>query len=155
MSANSIPNLADGAGRTTLVAGQARVRLSAAQLQTLHSAPVLILPPPGPNRVIIPVYAMFDFLPGVTPFTNPNDDALLIYGSDVTTALSATTTMGFDGTMASEQMGVSGPELYLAGNPFSLDDMTNKPLFYGTNDADALAGDGTGVLHVSYIILER
>lgn len=155
MSATAIPNLPDGAGRFNLVAGQARIKMTALQLQTLNSAPVPVLPPPGQNKVIIPIYSLLDFLPGVTPFTNANDDALLMYGNDPTTAVAATIVMGFDGTMASEQLAASGPTLFLAGNPFALDDLTNKPLFYGTNDPDALAGDGTAVLHVYYIILER
>lgn len=132
----------------------AKVALTAAQLRSLDSSPVLIIAAPGAGKAIIPIYSLLIFTPGVVPFTNANDNALLLYGNDLGSGVSATNGLGFDGTLLIQQFATSPPSAFIAGNEVDIDTVFNQPLYYLDSEGDALLGDGTAILYVVYTVIQ-
>lgn len=62
--------------------GFASVSLSTAQLLTLHSNPITIVPAPGAGKAIIVLSSLYQEFAGTDPFASPDNGPGLYYGTN-------------------------------------------------------------------------
>ena len=127
----------------------ARIALTAAQIKTLHSVPVSLVPAPGAGRVIIFEELLFDFKYNTVQYTGGGVVQPVYHGH--TTGLSV-------GTVAAATVQAAANALVHLAQQASATGLTvldNTGLDLYAATADFAAGDGTAIVIVNYAIWSR
>lgn len=127
----------------------ARIALSAAQLITLHSVPVSLVPAPGAGRVIIFEELLFDFKYGSVQFTGGGVVGPVYHGQ--TTGLSVGTVAAATLQAAASALAHLAQQASATG--LTVLDNTGLDLYAAT--ADFAAGNSTAIVIVNYAIWSR
>lgn len=127
----------------------ARVALTAAQLTTLHSVPVSLVPAPGAGRVLIFEELIFDFKYNSVQFTGGGVVEPVYHGQ--TTGLSVGTVAAATVTGSANALVHLAQQASTTG--LSVLDNTGLDLYAAT--ADFAAGNSTAIVIVNYAIWTR
>ncbi|PYV58468.1 MAG: hypothetical protein DMG96_16585 [Acidobacteria bacterium] len=126
----------------------ASVTLSSAQLLSLHSSPVQLIPPPGAGNIIKPVSITLQYKAGSAPY-NASDGNFAIGTPSLPGATHGPGGGFIDQT--SDQVAYVGA---FGGASGSRGNFENQPIIVQQNGStDWTAGDGSVVVNISYTIV--
>jgi hypothetical protein len=126
----------------------ASVTLSSAQLLSLHSSPVQLIPPPGAGNIIKPVSITLQYKAGSAPY-NASDGNFAIGTPSLPGATHGPGGGFIDQT--SDQVAYVGG---FGGAFGSRSNFENQPIIIQQNGStDWTAGDGSVVVNISYTIV--
>jgi hypothetical protein len=131
--------------------------LTASQLSTTLSVPILVVPAPGAGRILVPIMAIYELVIGSASFSDAGQQCDLAYGAS---GAGPHLSMGPDVSDTAGFFGSTVPVMRQVGNltgqtgfvmPVSV--AVNQPIYFanwGGSDAD-LSGGGTSTLKVTVL----
>lgn len=131
------------------------VEVSPAQMLTLDSIPVVLIPSPGPGKYIFPQAFTAQYDAGKTPYTVTGADGFFYIGWNAMYPLSENNNLGFfpDTTFIDQSTSQVFIDSSYSAVSTPLTEAVNQPLILSIVDALTL-GNGTLQINISYIILE-
>ena len=135
----------------------ANVTLSSAQIKSLSTTPVQLVPAPGDGNTIV-VYSLVSSLNfGTAPYTDAGG-AVLYLRYDVGPAAAGTACAVLYNviTASGSETGVDVPNAVINPNPAPIAAVQNKPLvLVNAGSNDFAAGDGTVKLTITYQVVNQ
>jgi hypothetical protein len=140
----------DGERKADGVHSTGKISLTTAQLLSLNTSPVTIIPAPGPGKCIMVILSVYELIFGTTPFVLNNGDQGpgLYYGS--TSGYTADNASGNGAFSGSSNTISTGNDVY---SPLPTSGFENLPIILGSSFANMTGGDGTGTINVLYWIV--
>jgi hypothetical protein len=128
-----------------------KISLTTAQLLSLNTSPVTIIPAPGASKYIYVVMSSYELIFGTTPFVlNDGDQGPgLFYGS--ISGFTADNASGSGAFSASESCISTGTSGYTTSPTTSFE---NLPVILANGIADMTDGDGIGTMTVIYTVID-
>jgi hypothetical protein len=133
---------------------KAVLNITSAQLLSLDSVPVIIVPAPGAGFYICVLNFSFEYVFKTTPYTPASSTDAIGLGTDTVDGYfqSAVLQQGFIDQSASQISAFGNLDQNVtSGNPVPLTEANNKPLLVGATTAPTV-GDGTINVIVYYTI---
>lgn len=124
-------------------------RISSAEILTLRTSPTIVVPAPGPNKMLIPTLGVFVYYPGTVQYSNVAQSLYLKFqnGGTIQSYESSGLAVLINQTVKTIQ--IAGYTEGVRGDWAS--NYENLPLVLTTNDSDPTTGNGELDAIITYI----